>query len=54
VVAVPLIVVILLVANNRSIMGEQTNGWLSNSVSLITTLFMGAAAVATVLTVFRP
>ena len=46
IVAVPLLVLILLVANNRSIMGEHTNGRLSNSVGILTTAAMAAAAIA--------
>ncbi|HEX8995298.1 MAG TPA: divalent metal cation transporter [Ktedonobacterales bacterium] len=46
VVAAPLLVVILLVANNRKIMGSQTNGWLANSVGILTTIAMFAATVA--------
>jgi Mn2+/Fe2+ NRAMP family transporter len=46
--AVPLLVLILLVANNRAIMGAHTNGRLSNSVSILTTVAMAVAAVATV------
>lgn len=46
VVAVPLLVIILLVANNRAIMGAHTNGRLSNTVSVIATLGMGCAALA--------
>lgn len=46
VVAVPLLVLILLVANSRSIMGAHTNGRLSNGVGILTTLAMAAAAVA--------
>ncbi len=49
VVAVPLLVIILLVANNRQIMGDHTNGRLSNSMSIITTIAMGAAALALVI-----
>jgi NRAMP (natural resistance-associated macrophage protein)-like metal ion transporter len=49
VVAVPLLAVVLLVANNRAIMAEYTNGWLSNAVGILTTLAMGGAAVALVL-----
>jgi NRAMP (natural resistance-associated macrophage protein)-like metal ion transporter len=48
IVAVPLLVLILLVANNRAIMGEHTNGRLSNTVGILTTVAMGGAAVATV------
>ena len=48
VVAVPLLVLILLVANNRAIMGTHTNGRLANGVGILTTLAMAAAAVALV------
>jgi Mn2+/Fe2+ NRAMP family transporter len=48
VVAVPLLVLILLVANNRDIMGTYTNGRLSNVVNIVATVFMGIAAVVTV------
>jgi NRAMP (natural resistance-associated macrophage protein)-like metal ion transporter len=48
VVAVPLLVLILLVANNREIMGAHANGRLANGVGILTTLAMGGAAVATV------
>jgi NRAMP (natural resistance-associated macrophage protein)-like metal ion transporter len=43
---VPLLVLILLVANNRKVMGAHTNGWLGNVIGVFTTLAMGAAAVA--------
>jgi Mn2+/Fe2+ NRAMP family transporter len=46
VVAVPLLVLILLIANNRSIMQTHTNGRLLNGLGIITTLAMAAAAVA--------
>jgi NRAMP (natural resistance-associated macrophage protein)-like metal ion transporter len=49
IVAVPLLVIILMIANNRKIMGEFTNGRLSNGVSIITTVAMGAAAIALVI-----
>ncbi len=48
IVAVPLLVMILLVANNRAIMGLHTNGWLSNVVGILTTTAMGVAACAMV------
>ena len=50
VVAVPLLVIILLVANNRAIMKDHTNGRLSNIVGIGTTIFMGAAAIAMIVT----
>jgi Mn2+/Fe2+ NRAMP family transporter len=52
VAAVPLLVLILLVANNRAIMGEHVNGRLSNTIAILTTLAMGAAAVATVVSLW--
>lgn len=48
VIAVPLLVLVLLVANNRAIMGPYTNGRLSNTVGILTTGLMGIAAVVTV------
>jgi NRAMP (natural resistance-associated macrophage protein)-like metal ion transporter len=53
IVAVPLLVLILLVANNRAIMGEHTNGRLSNVVGALTALFMGLAALFTVGSLLR-
>jgi Mn2+/Fe2+ NRAMP family transporter len=49
VVAVPLLVLILLVANNRSIMHTSTNGRLANTVGILTVFGMGAAAIATLI-----
>ena len=42
--APPLIVLLLLICNNRTIMGEHTNGWLANSVGALTAGLMGVAA----------
>lgn len=53
VVAVPLLVLILLVANIRSIMGAHANGWLSNSVGILATMAMAAAAAALAVLLFR-
>jgi Mn2+/Fe2+ NRAMP family transporter len=44
-VAVPLLVLILLVANNRTVIGIHTTGWLANAVGILTTLAMAAALV---------
>jgi Mn2+/Fe2+ NRAMP family transporter len=35
-VAVPLLALILLVANSRRVMGEHTNRWLSNVMGVVT------------------
>lgn len=45
VVAVPLLVLIFLIGNNKAILGEHTSGRLSNGLMLLTILLMGAAAV---------
>lgn len=50
--AVPLLVVLLLVANNRAILGEHVNGRLSNAICGLTTLAMGVAAIATVVSLW--
>ena len=46
VVAVPLLVIIYLIGNNKKILGERTSGKLSNSLLILTALLMGAAAAA--------
>jgi NRAMP (natural resistance-associated macrophage protein)-like metal ion transporter len=48
--APPLLVAILLIANNRQIMKDRVNGRLSNILGATTTVVMFAAAVALVLT----
>jgi NRAMP (natural resistance-associated macrophage protein)-like metal ion transporter len=45
VVAVPLLVIIFLIGNNKKILGERTSGKLSNSLMIITALLMGGAAL---------
>jgi NRAMP (natural resistance-associated macrophage protein)-like metal ion transporter len=52
IVAVPLLVLVLLVANNRTAMGEQTNGRLANVVGMLTVVAMALAGVATILLLF--
>jgi NRAMP (natural resistance-associated macrophage protein)-like metal ion transporter len=42
--APPLIVILLLVCNNRKVVGDRCNGRLSNILGWITVVFMGAAA----------
>jgi len=46
----PLLVVILLVANDRSVMGDRVNGRTLNAVGWVTAALMAAAAVALVWT----
>jgi NRAMP (natural resistance-associated macrophage protein)-like metal ion transporter len=53
VVAVPLLALILLIANNRAILGEHTNGHLSNVVGILTVALMAVAAVVTVVSAIR-
>lgn len=52
VIAVPLLVLILLIANNRAIMGKHINGRLSNAAGVVSVVLMGIAAVVTVASLF--
>jgi len=45
ILAVPLLVLIMLVANNRDVMGTRVNGIWSNLLGWVATLAMAAAAV---------
>jgi Mn2+/Fe2+ NRAMP family transporter len=49
-VAAPLLVLVMLISNNRAAMGERTNGRLLNMIGWVTTIVMGVAAVALVVT----
>jgi NRAMP (natural resistance-associated macrophage protein)-like metal ion transporter len=49
IVAVPLLVLLLLVANNKRVMGNFTNGWLSNTLGILATVVMFVAAIALVI-----
>jgi Mn2+/Fe2+ NRAMP family transporter len=44
--APPILVVVMLVANNKSVLGEHVNGPVSNAVGWATTVAMSAAAAA--------
>ena len=50
VLAPPLMVIILLIANNKRILGKQTNGALSNTLGIFITAVMGVAALLLVWT----
>ena len=52
VVAVPLLVLSLLVANTPAFMGGYTSGNLSNGIGILTTVAMRAAAVAAIVLLF--
>ncbi len=54
IVAVPLLILILLVANNRNIMGDFANRWLSNILGIVTTLLVTAAGIALIVTLIHP
>ncbi len=41
-----LMLVILLIANNKKIMGKHTNGWVANTLGIIITVVMAVCAVA--------
>lgn len=50
VLAPPLIALILVVCNDRRIMGEHANGWLANTLGVATAVVMTAAALMVALT----
>jgi NRAMP (natural resistance-associated macrophage protein)-like metal ion transporter len=54
VVAVPLIVIIALIARNATIMGQYTSNWLSNLLLWLTFLGLGAAAIGMFATFLHP
>ncbi len=45
IVAPPLVIVLLLICNNRKIVGSRTNGFWSNFFSVLTVLLMGPCAI---------
>jgi len=49
-IAAPLLVLVMLVSNNRAAMGERTNGRLLNIVGWVTTIVMGVAAIGLIVT----
>ena len=49
-IAAPLLVLVMLVSNDRAAMGEWTNGRLLNAIGWLTTAVMGAAAIGLIVT----
>ena len=49
-IAVPLVFLVMIVCNDRTAMGERTNGRLLNVIGWVTTIAMGVAAVGLILT----
>ena len=52
ILAAPLLVVILLIGNNKKILGERTNGFFSNTLGIIITAIMGLVGIATIISLF--
>lgn len=44
--APPILVVVMLIANNKSVLGEHVNGPVSNAIGWATTVTMSVAAIA--------
>jgi Mn2+/Fe2+ NRAMP family transporter len=49
-IAPPILVMVMMVSNNRRVMGERTNGWLLNLLGWGTALVMAVASVALITT----
>jgi Mn2+/Fe2+ NRAMP family transporter len=45
-VAPPLLLLIILVANNKRVLGTGTNGWFANTLGILTTMIMTVAVIA--------
>ena len=45
ILAPPLIVIVLMVCNNAGLMGEHRNGWILNTLGVLTAAAMSAAAI---------
>jgi NRAMP (natural resistance-associated macrophage protein)-like metal ion transporter len=45
VLAPPLLIILLMIGNNKKIMGARTNSWLSNLLGIVTALVMGGIAL---------
>ncbi|MBA3823632.1 MAG: Nramp family divalent metal transporter [Ktedonobacterales bacterium] len=52
ILAVPLLALIMRIANDKNVMGEFTNGRLSNALGGLTTFAMGLAAIVTLVALF--
>jgi Mn2+/Fe2+ NRAMP family transporter len=48
--AAPLVVILMLVSNNRKAMGARTNGPVLNAIGWVTAVVMGVAAIALIVT----
>lgn len=53
ILAAPLLVIILFVANNKKILGERVNGRLSNTLVILTTIIMGVISLFTIESFFK-
>ena len=53
ILAAPLLVIILFVANNKKILGDKVNGKLSNTLVILTTIIMGVISLFTIESFFR-
>ena len=54
IIAVPLIGMILLITNNKKIMGTHTNGWLTNTIGIVTFVVMGFSAAFAIYSFAHP
>jgi Mn2+/Fe2+ NRAMP family transporter len=52
ILAAPLLAIIITIANNKKILGEHTNGKLSNALVILTTIIMGIISLLTIYSFF--
>lgn len=51
-IAPPLMVMLMRIANNKKILGEHTNGWFANTAGWFIAVIMGVSAIALIVTAF--
>jgi Mn2+/Fe2+ NRAMP family transporter len=53
ILAPPLLIFILFIANNKKIMGQHTNSWISNTLGILITILMFVASIALFLSIIK-
>ncbi len=54
VLAPPLMILILFIANNTKILGKHTNSWFSNTLGIFITILMSAISLGLIYSLFQP
>lgn len=52
IISTPVMIILMLISNNKKILGKHTNGWLSNTIGWTITVLMGIATIALAYSLF--